>query len=754
MFEKLKVLALGICALACLPIQAQNKQFFINYYSGNKTGVSQKFDLQDGIINDLRSQKWQINVDSTIVNKQQGIIDYVVECTLLSETANQVSLGVNFKFKDWSAENFVLVPSIVYNGNRFDKKVMNYPPYWYDKNEWRLDMPTTTTLVPSLEKYENYGKIELTTGNAATPLMAFYAPEKQESWMVQCRQGNRLGDFGLFIEENKAKKQAEFSIMSPCVREKRATGTGFAASDDCAANLKKGNVVRLEFRVYKQKAHSLQDMYACFLQNRKTINPSVDDYAVMPFSEVWRVMDNLFQQDRWDETIGMYSLTKPGSNSGWNQIWQLGWVGGGQATLPILLQGDETGRKRAMRNLDVIFAKTQAPSGLYYAYGNGKEFKSFGFGEAFKNNETFIRSQGDFLYMAQKQFSLLQELQKNVPATWLGSLRKQADAFYRLWNKYRQVGQFVDVETGEICIGGSTAGAIVPAGLALASQTFGDKKYLHAAEGLAEKFYTDYVLKGYTTGGPGEILSTPDSESAFGLFESYVTLYEVTGKKKWLEYAKNLLPICASWVVSYDFRFPEHSIMHQIGAHSTGSVWASVANKHSAPAICTWSGESLLKYYRATGDKYAIELLKDISHGVPQYVSHKDRKVGNMEPGGACERVNLSDWEGKNGVGGNLFASCAWVEVATMLTVTQLPGIYIQKDKGIIEVFDHLNARILKRDSNRIELQISNPTRYDAEVKIYVETSGEARKKLYSLSNKTNIRNVRVKGNDSVTIIL
>lgn len=194
--------------------------------------------------------------------------------------------------------------------------------------------------------------------------------------------------------------------------------------------------------------------------------------------------------------------------------------------------------------------------------------------------------------------------------------------------------------------------------------------------------------------------------------------------------------------------------MHQIDAHSTGSVWASVANKHSAPAICTWSGESLLKYYRATGDKYAIELLKDISHGVPQYVSHKDRKVGNMEPGGACERVNLSDWEGKNGVGGNLFASCAWVEVATMLTVTQLPSIYIQKDKGFIEVFDHLNARILKQDGNRIELQISNPTRYDAEAKIYIETSREARKNLYSLSNKTNVRNVKVKGNDSVTIIL
>lgn len=266
MLGKLKVLALGTFALACLSIQAQDKQLFVNYYSENKTEASQKFDLRDGIINDLRSQQWQIDVDSTIVDKRQGIIDYVVECTLLSEAANQVALGVNFEFKDWSAENFVLVPSIVYNGNRFDKKVMNYPPYWYDKNEWRLDMPTTTTLVPSLEKYENHGKIELTVGNASTPLMAFYAPEQQESWMVQCHQGNRLGDFGLFIEENKIKEQAVFSIMSPCVREKRAHGTGFTDSEDRAADLKKGDVVRLEFRVYKQKAHSLQDMYACFLQ--------------------------------------------------------------------------------------------------------------------------------------------------------------------------------------------------------------------------------------------------------------------------------------------------------------------------------------------------------------------------------------------------------------------------------------------------------------------------------------------------------
>ena len=743
-----------LAVLTCLPALAQQKHFAINYYSGNKIDASQSLPWQGGTVTDARSNEWRIEVDSTVVDKRQGIVDYVVRYTLLSPAARQVSLGVNFDFDGWSAQNFVFVPAIVYDGNRFDRKVINYPPYWYDPEEWRIDMPTTTPLIPSLEKYESRGRIELTTGNAATPLMAFYSPGKSLSWMVQCLQGNRLGDFGLFIDEDKQQRQARFAIMSPAVREKRATGSGFADSDDRAADLKAGDTVELSFRVYSRRARSLQEMYGNFLRHRKELNPHTEDYAVMPFSEVWRVMDALFQKDRWSESIDMYCLTKPGTYAGWNQIWQLGWVGGGQATLPMLLQGDATAIDRAMRNLGVIFGKTQAPSGFYYAYGNGREFKSFGYGEAFKHNETFVRSQGDFLYMAQRQFARLKELHRDIPSAWFTSLRREADAFCNLWERYGQVGQFVDVETCDICIGGSTAGAIVPGGLALASQTFGDSRYLRAAEGLAAKFYDDYVLKGYTTGGPGEILSSPDSESAFALFESFVTLYEVTGQGKWLDCAKDLLPICASWVVSYDFRFPEHSAMHRIDAHSTGSVWASVANKHSAPAICTWSGESLLKYYRATADPYALSLLKDIAHGVPQYISHSDRPIGNMEPGGACERVNLSDWEGKQNVGGNLFASCAWVEVATMLTVTQLPSIYLQRDKGIVEVFDHLKAELLSRDGRGVELRVSNPTRYDAEVKIYVETSKDARRSLYTLNDPDKVKVIKVKANSSETVRL
>lgn len=737
-----------------LQLSAQELQGFINYYQGNKIDTSTSIPLKKSVIKDKKQNRWSIDITSNVIDSKNKIVDYCVKYTLLSEIANQVALGVNFNFTNWSKANFVFIPSIVYAGNRFERKAMEYPPYWYDKDEWKVDMPTTTPSVPSLDKYENSGRIELTTGNAATPLMAFYSPNDKTSWMVQTLQGNRYGDFGLFVNEDKLKHEAVFSIMSPAVREKRATSSGFTDSEDKAVDLKKGDVIELKFRLYKQKNSSLRGMYNCFLQHRKDLNSVSETYSVMPFSEVWRVMDRLYQKDRWEESLQMYCITKYNPNHNWSSIWQLGWVGGGQSTLPILLQGKDMEVKRAIQNLNVIFEKTQAPSGLYYAYGNGKQFKGFGFGSAFPNNETFVRSQGDFLYMAQLQFNKLRRLHIEIPSTWYESLKRQADAFLNIWEEYKQVGQFVDVETGKICIGGSTAGAIVPAGLALAYQTYHDKKYLNGAEGLAEKFHKEYVLKGYTTGGPAEILSSPDSESAFALFESYIVLYEVTKDRKWLNYASDLLPICASWVVSYDFEFPKYSVMHQINAHSTGAVWASIANKHAAPAICTWSGESLLKYYRATGDVYAIDLLKDIAHGLPQYISHEDRLIAKMEPGGACERVNLSDWEGRRNVGGNLFASCAWVEVSAMLTVTQLPSIYVRKDSGFVEVFDHVVLKSKKKEGQQLILDLQNPTAYDADLKIYVDESTSSMSKPFDIEDLKKVKRVIVKAKSNLTVEL
>lgn len=723
---------------------------FIATYEGTKLKNKIQLPLTDGErIHTENGCEWQLSVRKQKVKNEPDATDYEVTWILKSGTAREIGVGVDFSFGQWSLDNYVFVPSAVYDGNRFAVKEINYPPYWYEKSEWRKDMPTTTNLQPTLGQAQSGAtKIEMTTGNASTPLMAFYAPKQSWSWMVQTTQGNHLGDHGLTIAENESKTNGIFTITSPALREKRALGNGFATADDQAANYKAGDATTIRFRVYSFKSKNLGEMYQRFLSARKGYNPSKRK-EVLPFSEAWKLVNNLYQQDRWDEKIDMYCLSKPGTNSGWNHIWQLGWCGGGQNTLPILKRGGAIGKERALKNLEVIFSKSQASSGLFNAYGNGFEFKSFGFSSAFKYNETFVRSQGDWLYMALRQFFYLESIGETVPSHWKSGLQKQADAFARLWNKEGQFGQFVDAETGELCIGGSTAGAIVAGGLALASRYYANPDYLNIARLAGKKFHKDFVLKGYTTGGPGEILSAPDSESAFGLFESYMAIYEVTNEKEWLRYASDLLPICASWTVSYDFKFPPRSEMGKIDARSCGAFWASVANKHGAPTICTWSGDCLLKYYRATGNRNALELLSDIAHGVPQYVSRPDQPIGGMPPGGSCERVNLSDWEGKNNIGGNIFASCSWVEAAIALTITEIPSIYVQPDKDVLAVFDHILVERSNNTKGKYVLKLTNPTHFPAEITIFSETSQQAKVRLQGFeeheSSKTILKPGEVK---------
>lgn len=725
----------------------------IGYYNGTTPLQKLAIELEDGAkITDNSGAEWQLSVNKHTVQNRQEATEYTLTWTLLKGEAQGVAVGVEFPFDEWSAENFIFVPSAIYDGNKFEIKKISYPPYWYDKSEWRKDMPTTIPLMPTLGRDNGPGKIELTTGSASTPLMAFHSPSTKKGWIVQTTQESRFGNHGMFIEENEGRTEARFSITAPAIREKRATGSGFTESGDKPADWKAGDTLSIRFRVYSFDAPQRKDLMNYFYDIRKDMNP-VERKEELPFSETWKLVNNLYQQGRWDENINLFCLSEPGKGATWNHIWQLGWCGGGQSTLPILIGGNKHEKERAMKNLEVIFSKTQAPSGFFNAFGNGIEFFSCGYQMPFEYNETFVRSQGDWLYMAQRQFDIIESNIGTLPAHWKPSLKKLADAFMRVWDKEGQFGQFVDVETGELCIGGSTGGAIVPAGLALASQTYGEKKYLEAACKAARNYYNDFVLKGYTTGGPGEILSSPDSESAFALFESFMALYEVTGQKEWLDYAYDLLPICASWTVSYDYRFPAKSDMGKIDAHSCGSVWASVANKHSAPGICTWSGDSFLKYYRASGDKRALELLTDIAHGVPQYVSRADHPVGSMPPGGSCERVNLSDWEGKGGVGGNIFSSCSWVEAATALTVTQLPSIYIQPDKEIIAVFDNVKAEILGKENGKLRIRISNPTKFNADLKIFSETSEQA-KEYKPTFNTFSMKEVDLKSGETKEIIL
>jgi len=357
--------------------------------------------------------------------------------------------------------------------------------------------------------------------------------------------------------------------------------------------------------------------------------------------------------------------------------------------------------EREMKTLDFLFS-TQTETGLYYSVvDNEGNIHGDGFSVPGGENWHLIRKSGDVLFYLFKHFSLMKERGREIPKRFVQDARKTADCFVKLWNTYGQFGQFVDVYTGEICVGGSTCGGSIPAGLAKAYEFFDDEIYLKAAEESAEMFYREYLSKGYTTGGPGEILQGVDSESGAGLLESFVALYEVTKKEKWLKYARECVHYCSTWTVSYNYKFPEFSEFGRHNMKTVGSVFANIQNKHSAPGICTFSGDSIYKVWKWTGDPLYLQLAKDITLTIGQYLSTEERplydwgiteeereggdeeliKQHRLLPGVMCERVNMSDWESYRGVGGVFNGNC-WCETSNIMALAEV--VPVMKADGVL----------------------------------------------------------------------
>jgi hypothetical protein len=124
-------------------------------------------------------------------------------------------------------------------------------------------------------------------------------------------------------------------------------------------------------------------------------------------------------------------------------------------------------------------------------------------------------------------------------------------------------------------------------------------------------------------------LQNPDSESAYALVESYVSIWEATRDDQWLVRGGEASRQLASWVVSYDYDFPPDSMFGRAGIRPTGAVYANTQNKHAAPGLCTASGLALLKLFRATGDGFHANLLGDIARGLPQYLPTPQRPLGD-----------------------------------------------------------------------------------------------------------------------------
>lgn len=696
-------------------------QFDFEYYSKCRQSVCVDVPMNSEGHIKFQDAMWDYKIKSSQLSNNACCHKVSAKLTLVRGQLKQCNVAIEAVFGRWSTENYVLMPAAAYNGNRFQSRRIAYSPKLYDPRDIGKDIPPIISDVPRLSLEDGPSGISDRSGAMSTPSMGFFSPQYGEGFWMLSPQGCHLGDFGYTITENRDRNKASFRISAPVVREQykyRITDNQFP-SGDRAPDWQPGDQVEIPLQLHFFDCPSVQHLFDYWNGMRYNLLPDPGPVNSIPFSSTFPIQEEKFNLQNWVESHGYYSV---GMREMFLQDWQIGWTGGMISTYPLLALGTQKTRERVLRNFDFLFPEGISPSGFFYDCGalKGNTFHWYG-GDIRKphtRNWHLIRKSGDALYYIIKQFWLMEATGIMVKEHWKDGLKTVADAFVKLWENNRQTGNYVDSVTGQIIVGGSTSAGIAPAALAYASVYYQDQKYLDAAQEMAEYFYDNYLAKGLTMGGVGDAMQNPDSESAYGVLESFAVLYEQTGKAIWLERAEQMASQFFTWIIGFNYNFPEDCTLGRMGVKTMGAVWANTQNKHGSPGICTFSGVALLRLFRATGKDIYRDMLCKIARFIPQMLCHPGNPIEGMQTGWMTERVSTTDWF--EGIG-ELMMGSTWAETALMLTTLEIPAIYVMPDKKEIVAFDSLEAGWMDEFKGGEAIWIKNNSSERASVSILSE---------------------------------
>jgi len=661
------------------------------------------------------------------------------------------TINLALDFGAWSVDNYVLLPGACYAGNRFASRFVGYPPLLTEPADIGPHVPPIVTDIPRLNLHAGPSRLEIAAADLATPAAAVFSPAAGLGIILLVDPATAVGRSGLSVSESDDRAQATVAATTPFVGTSRRAPGAEPVARTLPAAPPAGATVTLRARVAVFDCASIGELVERLFALRKTLTGPTARPHTLPFSTAFAAHEARVNA-RYVAKQGFLAV---GARQSAYSIWQTGWCGGLAATLPLLAAGDKRSRARALQT--IAFAlEGQAPSGFFHGVSDGKTWYDDGFtaplppappgawppaAPPYRHPRWhLVRRTADALALLARQIALVEgrtgaPVRDAPPApvdpVWAKSARLAADALGRLWERHRQLGQFVDVETGELVVGGSSSAGMAPAALALAAATLKEPRYLKIAEESALYFFERFVAVGLTCGGPGDALQCPDSESAAALLESFVTLYEATRERAWIDRARVAAHLLASWVIAYDTPPTERGCPAPGTIRATGAVFTDAQNRTGAPGYVLSSGAALFRLYRATGDVALLELLRDTVHNLAQYLPLAEPPAAaraRARPSEDCARAQTSAWlEPNDRV---IVPAAGLYDAIALLSYTEIPSVYAQTDAGFVFAFDHVDARVKERLAGRLVVTLKNPTATEARLRLLAESATDAARPL------------------------
>lgn len=687
------------------------------------------------------SRDGKLTVGATPPAGHADAIDVVSSLRLGSSSVTQLLVALDFR--TWSRNNYVVLPGACYAGNRFQsRRAAAYPPLLTERADIGPHVPPIIPDIPHLAVGDGASSLTLEAGDLATPAVGIFVPASRLGIIVMTDVETAIGRTTLTVQEAADRTRA-----SVVVGTRRSLGPP-PAHPHSFAPARPGVGTQLAARVFAFECADIPALHERLFELRKDVTGKTALVNELPFSAAFALHEQRAAA-RWVEKPGFLAV---GDRSSAYSTWQTGWCGGLVTTFPLLAAGGKQSRERAAATIAFALEGGQALSGFFHGISDGKTWTEDGFAAplpapaadsarppaapVYKQARRWhlVRRTAEALTFLVKQIALLErrpELRagSGKGERWAEAARLSAEALVKLWERNKQLGQFVDVETGELIVGGSTSAGLAPAGLALAAAQLKEPRYLQAARAIGEHYYERFVRIGLTCGGPGDALQAPDSQSAAALLDSFMTLFEATRDRVWVDRARAAAHLLASWVVAHDRPAAPPGCLDPDLRAAGAVLWSACAGRGS-PGYLLSSGDALFRLYRATGDATLLDLLRDTVHNLAQYLPLAGGEPAVAEgdkPLADCARAARARWLDR---GGGVVPVEGVFDTIGLLSYTEVPGIYARVDTGFLFVFDHVTARIKDRQRGRLVLAIANPTRTDAAVRILSETAAAAEEPL------------------------
>ena len=658
---------------------------------------------------------------------------------LISGKSPESSVGVAFHLANWSEDVYCCMPGAVYRGNRFRA----YPNVgWYGHYKKKDLGPKADQIIAniprlSVDKGGPSGIRSMLTRSLTTPAIGIWNPKLKEALFLMTDQGGPFGDSLIEITENPEHTDAWIRFASPGVREtKLYTGRHVDRGHD----FRKGDAVNLKMMAFSFACEDMAAFFAHLFAIRKLEMPDRAELAGLTFSRAMALQRKVIDS-RWSQKNRIFR-DEMGEHGKW--YFQTGSCGGMMKDYPIYALDFKRSAGRVKQALE-SYNKGWSRSGLMYGRCTPAgqwlgDCDRPGF-PAYEKHMTMTERQGEALLYLIKTMRLIRHREPTWQATksFSNNLKRQADILCRTFKKYGQLGQYLDIRTGDVFIGGSTNAASTPSGLVAAWREFGDRRYLETAKALADQLYNDHAMRGNFNGSCADIMQSPDSQGPAVFLPSMMDLYAATGDADYLKKARHVAWHLASWIKScdYDFKrhFPKSTFAKMNNLKTVGAYWASAQNLVGTPGLCVSSGLPLLELYRFDGDIRYLELLRDITHCVFRAVGRPELRkqfpgTRQMSDGWIAERFSTTDMFAIGGVGEFWNTSTPWCATTLMLICLEIPSLYVVTDRRFVYPFDTVQVGAVHRRDDGLDVSLSNPTDFPAAYTVLVDKSRDGLKPL------------------------